>query len=146
MPLGQISLPVQFGTPQHFRIDFVNFIVADFNGIYHAILGRPGIAKFMAVPHYGYLILKMPNDKGTLSLRGNVLMAHACETSAYATAEIEELKARMEDTVLEAKKLPSAELEIPIKQCKCATEKSKVNLVPGDDEKTALIGGDLDQK
>lgn len=80
-PLGQISLSVQFGMPQHFRTDFINFAVADFNEVYHTILGRPGIAKFMAVLHYGYLVLKMPTDKETLSLWENVLMAHACETS-----------------------------------------------------------------
>lgn len=50
-PLRQVTLPVQFGTKQHFRTDHVNFIMADFEGIYHAILDRPGIAKFMAVPH-----------------------------------------------------------------------------------------------
>jgi len=40
VPLGQIMLPVQFGTPDHFRTEFVNFVVADFDGTYHAILGR----------------------------------------------------------------------------------------------------------
>ena len=30
--LGQITLPVQFGTPDHFRIEFINFMVADFDG------------------------------------------------------------------------------------------------------------------
>jgi hypothetical protein len=73
-PLGQITLPVQFGTADHFRIDYANFIVADFKGTYHAILGRPALAKFMVMPHYVYLLLKMPTEKGVLSLRGNVLV------------------------------------------------------------------------
>ena len=38
-PLGQITLPVQFGVAKHFRVDYVNFLVADFNMAYHAILG-----------------------------------------------------------------------------------------------------------
>ena len=40
------------------------FEVVDFPGSYHAILGRPCYAKFMAVPNYTYLKLKMlgPND------------------------------------------------------------------------------------
>ena len=50
-PLGQITLPVQFGTIDHFRTEYVNFFVADFDTTYHAILGRPALAKFMAVPH-----------------------------------------------------------------------------------------------
>jgi hypothetical protein len=62
IPLEQISLPVQFGTPAHFHTDYVNFVVADFEGTYHAILGRPALTKFMAVLHYSYLVLKMPTE------------------------------------------------------------------------------------
>jgi hypothetical protein len=47
-PLGQITLPVQFGTPDHFCVDYVNFIIMDFEGTYNAILGRPALAMFMA--------------------------------------------------------------------------------------------------
>ena len=61
---------MQFGTPDHFRTDYVNFVVADFDGTYHAILGRPSLTKFMAIPHYRYLVLKMPTEKGVLTLRG----------------------------------------------------------------------------
>jgi hypothetical protein len=38
----------------------IQFEVADFETSYHAILGRPALAKFMAIPHYPYLLLKMP--------------------------------------------------------------------------------------
>jgi hypothetical protein len=55
-PLDQITLAVQFSTTDHFRIDYVNFIIADFKGTYHAILGRPAQAKFMMIPHYVYLL------------------------------------------------------------------------------------------
>jgi hypothetical protein len=68
-------LPIQFGTANHFRVEFISFIVVDFEGTYHAILGRPALAKFMAIPHYVYLMLKMPTQHGVLSLRGNVLVA-----------------------------------------------------------------------
>jgi hypothetical protein len=77
--LGQITLLVQFGTPNHFRVDYVNFIITDFKGTYHAILGRPALAKFMVEPHYVYLLLKMPTEKGVLTLRGNVFIAYTCE-------------------------------------------------------------------
>jgi hypothetical protein len=66
-PLGQIMLAVQFSTADHFHIDYVNFIIADFEGTYHAILGRPALAKFMAIPHYVDQLLKMPTKKGVLS-------------------------------------------------------------------------------
>jgi len=62
LPLGQITLSVQFGTAKHFCVDYVNFLTADFNTAYHAILDRPALAKFMAVPHYTYLVLKMPTE------------------------------------------------------------------------------------
>jgi hypothetical protein len=91
---------VQFGTADHFRTDYVNFVVADFEGTYHAILGRPAITKFMVVPHYRYLVLKMPTEKGVLTLRGNVFVAH-------------DLSLCMAATTMEAKKTPPNQLEIP---------------------------------
>jgi hypothetical protein len=89
-------MAVQLGTTDHFRIDYVNFIVADFKGTYHAILGRPALAKFIAIPHYVYLLLKMSTNKGVLSLRGNVLIAYNYEKEGYATVEALELSIRMQ--------------------------------------------------
>ena len=71
-PLGEITLPVQFGMASNYRIEHINFYVADFNTAYHAILGRPAMAKFMAVPHYAYLVLKMPSPVGVLALWANL--------------------------------------------------------------------------
>ena len=62
LPLGQIILLVQFGTTKHFRVDYINFLIADFTTANHAILGQPALAKFMALPHYTYLVLKMPTE------------------------------------------------------------------------------------
>ena len=59
-PIGSVTLPITFGTEQNFRTEYIKFEVADFESSYHAILGRPALAKFMAVPHYVYLLLKMP--------------------------------------------------------------------------------------
>ena len=80
-------LPVQFGTTDHFRTDYVNFMIADFKGTYHAILGRPMLTKFMAIPHYRYLVLKMPTEKGVLTLRGNVYAAYTYEEDSFKIAE-----------------------------------------------------------
>ena len=60
-PLGEITLPVEFGTASNFRVEHINIYVANFNAAYHAILGRLALAKFMAIPHYAYLVLKMPS-------------------------------------------------------------------------------------
>jgi hypothetical protein len=59
-PLGTVVLPVTFGTRENYRTEFIKFEVANFESSYHAILGRSALAKFMAVPHYVYLLLKMP--------------------------------------------------------------------------------------
>ena len=61
-PLGQITLLVQFGTADHFRTEYMNFFVVDFDTAYHAILGRPALAKLMSVPHYVYMVLKIPME------------------------------------------------------------------------------------
>jgi recombinational DNA repair protein RecR len=148
--LGQITLAVQFGTADHFRIDYINFIVVDFEGTYHAILGRLAPAKFMAIPHYVYLLQKMPIETGVLSLRGNVLIAYNCEKEGYATAEVLELSIRMQQSITNAKKIPPADLEIPSKEATRAAAKSKetkgVELVLGNKSKTARIGATLDPK
>jgi hypothetical protein len=53
IPLGLVVLPVTFGeTRENYHIEYIKFEVVDFETSYHAILGRPAIAKFMAVPHY----------------------------------------------------------------------------------------------
>ena len=40
-------------------MEVLTFEVVDFLGSYHAILGWPCYAKFMAVPNYTYLKMKM---------------------------------------------------------------------------------------
>ena len=85
--LGEITLPVQFGTASNYRVEHINFYVADFNTAYHVILGRPALAKFMAVPHYAYLVMKMPSPVGVLALRANLFVAYACEIESLALAE-----------------------------------------------------------
>jgi hypothetical protein len=67
-PLGTMVLPVTFGTRENYRTEFIKFEVANFKSSYHAILGRPALAKFMAVLHYVYLLLKMPGRSGVLNL------------------------------------------------------------------------------
>jgi hypothetical protein len=87
LPLSQITLPVQFDTAEHFHIGYVNFLVVDVDTAYHAILGRTALAKFMAIPHYTYLVLKMPTEQGILSLRANLHVAYSCEKESFALAK-----------------------------------------------------------
>ncbi|XP_066333335.1 uncharacterized protein [Miscanthus floridulus] len=112
-PLGEISLLVQFGTAANYRVKHINFYVADFDTAYHAILGRPALAKFMAIPHYAYLVLKMPSPVGVLSLRANLSVAYACETESLALAEATDLSIQMASVVAEAKMVSADDMEIP---------------------------------
>jgi len=81
-PIGAVTLPVTFGTEQNFQMEYIKFELADFKSSYHAILGRPALAKFMAVPHYMYLLLKMPGNMGVHSLRGELLKSFECDKEA----------------------------------------------------------------
>jgi hypothetical protein len=63
-PLGQLDMPVCFETPSNFRRETLTFEVVGFRGTYHAVLGRLCYAKFMVVPNYTYLKLKMPAQRG----------------------------------------------------------------------------------
>jgi hypothetical protein len=56
------------------------FEVTDFETSYHAILGRLAITKFMAVPHYMYLVLKIPSTAGVLSLQADLKISFDCDT------------------------------------------------------------------
>jgi hypothetical protein len=70
-PLGHIYLSVTFGTPENYITEFLRFEVARFDCGYNAIIGRPGLAKFMAIPHYPYMILKMPGPQGIITVRAD---------------------------------------------------------------------------
>jgi hypothetical protein len=65
-PLGQIDLPVTFGNPSNFRMEVLTFEVVGFHGTNHAILGRSCYTKFMVVPNYTYLKLKMLDPHGVI--------------------------------------------------------------------------------
>jgi hypothetical protein len=67
--IGQIWLSVQLGKPENFRREDVLFDVADDVEIpFNAILGRPAIAKFMAVLHHAYQCVKIPGPNGVITL------------------------------------------------------------------------------
>jgi hypothetical protein len=67
-PLRSITLPVTFGTEENFRIENVQFDIVEVNLPFNAIIGRPSLYRFMAIAHYGYLVLKMPSPAGILTV------------------------------------------------------------------------------
>jgi hypothetical protein len=49
-------------------METLTFEVVGFHGTNHAILGYPRYTKFMVVPNYTYLKLKMPGACGVISI------------------------------------------------------------------------------
>jgi hypothetical protein len=110
-PLGQLDLPICFGAPSNFRKETFTFEVVGFRGTYHAVLGRPCYAKFMAIPNYTYLKLKMPGPNGVITVGPMYRQAYECDMEcveyAEALAESEALIVDIENLskeVLDAKR------------------------------------------
>jgi hypothetical protein len=78
-PLGRIALNVCFGNRQNYRREKLDFEVMDWPSQYHAILGRPALSRFMAVPHYTYLVLKMPGPRGIITVKGSFEDSDLCD-------------------------------------------------------------------
>jgi hypothetical protein len=141
-----VVLPVTFGeTRENYRTEYIKFEVADFETSYHAILGRPAITKFMAVPHYTYLVLKMPSPAGVLSLQGDLKISFDCDKEAVELAATNQ--------VPNAKMEIRSELDIPEKsdntnkpQPAEEVQVKRIDFGTGDSSNTTTIGAGLDPK
>ena len=104
----------------------------------------------MVVPHYAYLVMKMPLPVGVLTLRANLSVAYAYETESLALTEATNLSIQMASVVTDAKMVPADDLEIPALEPPRASAKSKemkeVSLGLDDPTKIAKIGTHLDPK
>jgi hypothetical protein len=145
-PLGQLDLPVCFGTPSNFRNETLTFEVVGFRGTYHAVLGRPCYAKFMAVPNYTYLKLKMSGPNGVITVGSTYRHAYECDVECVEYAEaLAESEALIADLECLSKEVPDAKCHAgnfePAKAVK------SVPLDPSNDTcKQVQIGSKLDPK
>jgi hypothetical protein len=87
LPIGQIDLPVTFGDVRNFRTEILTFKVVGFSGTYHAILVRPTYAKFMAVPDYTYLKLKILCPKGIIIVGPTYQHTYECDDECFQFVE-----------------------------------------------------------
>jgi hypothetical protein len=151
IPLGSVVLPVTFGeTRENYCTEYIKFEVVDFKTSYHAIIGRPAIAKFMAVPHYTYLVLKMPCPTNVPSLQGDLKISFDCGTEAVELAATNQVANAMIEIYVASKNLAPTELEIPEKFDKAKkpqpyeeVQLKAIDLGTGDSSKTTMIGGGL---
>ena len=106
VPLGQIDLPITFGDPSNYRKETHTFEVVGFHGTYHTILGRPCYAKFIAIPIYTYLKLKMPGLGGVITIGTSFQHAYEskveCRGHAAAIISSGELAAIKKEVTEEA--------------------------------------------
>jgi hypothetical protein len=112
-PLGMMVLPVTFSTRENYRTEFIKFEVANFESSNHAILGHPALTKFMAVPHYVYLLLKMLGQSGVLTLRGDLKKSYDCNQEAIQYALTTRVSDASGEVFAAAQQLSQAGLEIP---------------------------------
>ena len=84
--LGQIRLPVTFGTYDNYRTELVDFDIAHISLPYNAILRYPTLAQFMAATHPAYNLMKMPGSKDVLTVVGDTKEALAALKLALKTA------------------------------------------------------------
>ena len=89
-PIGQVRLPVTFGRRDNYRIELIDFDVAHIRLPYNAILGYPALAKFMAVTHHGYNVLKMPESYGVITVACEEKDAVCSLERAFQAASLED--------------------------------------------------------
>jgi hypothetical protein len=150
-PIGRVCLPVTFGTKEDFCTEYLTFEVADFRLSYHAILGRPMLAKFMDIPHHTYLIMKMPSPNGILFVLGDIMVSYNCESATVELSKDSTIKDASTVMVAQAPKIDQSTLEVPEqKRTSTALDPSpafkKVCLGLPDASKEVVIGANLDPK
>jgi hypothetical protein len=146
-PLWQIDLLVWFGTPDNYRKETLTFEVVGFRGAYHAILGRPCYAKFMAVPNYTYLKMKMSGPNGIITVGSPIEHAFDCDVECVEHAEALALD---EVLVANMEKMVNEDLYSTAKHAgsfKAAEQTKEVPLDPAAPEGKALrVSSTLDPK
>jgi hypothetical protein len=145
-PLGQLDLPVCFGTPSNFRRETLTFEVVGFRGTYHAVLGRPCYTKFMAVPNYTYLKFKMSGPTGVITVGSTYRHAYECDVECVEYAEaLAESGALIADPECLSKEVPDAKRHAG--NFEPAEAVKSIPLDPNNDAcKQVRIGSELDPK
>jgi hypothetical protein len=89
----------------------------------------------MAIPHYSYMILKMPGPQGIITMRANFQGTAECFRGA-----------------IQATSKPEEDLAIPTNKAQAVTsirpteETKRINLGFADERKIAIISSSLDDK
>ena len=114
--------------------------MVDFLGSYHAIMGRPCYAKFMAIPNYTYLRFKMPGPNGVITMGITFLHTYTCDYEHYElttaiinSAELPRLRESSTPVVPDCNKPTSSTAFHPLEETKA------VGIKPTDPTKMVRI-------
>jgi hypothetical protein len=126
-------------------------MVADFETAYNMFLRRPTLTKFMTIPHYVYLVLKMPGSLGVISIRGDVKRTYDCYKEScemtnmlIVSAEFQELKKALVESHLDSIMFEAKTSKMSI-QLEDSLSKM-IPLSPDEPPKVALVNNSLDPK
>src|SRR4051812_4241048 len=143
-PIGKIYLETAFGTSENFRSEIIPYEVAKLESPYHAILGRPAYARFMARPCYVHLKLKISGPFGAITVDGSRSRAKGSDEQhvkfaewACAKEDLSEFQEKVDpvDTTILKKPTPDNNPKF-----QPAQDTKKVDFVPGDASKHFIIG------
>jgi hypothetical protein len=152
--MGKIRIDLMFGNRDNCRVENLMFEVVDMDSPYHALLGRPALAKFMASTHVAYLKM-MSGPRGVITIIGDYKRSMACATARSNLAKtliIAEEKKRLKraveiaEMVMAGKSMPGMANPNGTTSFQVAKEVNKVALDEVFPERHALIGTGLDPK
>jgi hypothetical protein len=109
------------------------------------------LAKFMAIPHHTYLIMKMPMPNRILSVLRDIMVSYNCESATVELYKDFAIKAAATVMVAQATKIDQTTLKVP-EQKRTSTALDpcpavkKVCLGLPDASKEVIIGANLDPK
>jgi hypothetical protein len=71
------------------------------------------LAKFMAIPHHTYLIMRVPAPNGILPDLGDIMISYNCESATVELSKDSAIKAAATVMVAQAAKIVQTTLEVP---------------------------------
>lgn len=145
-PLGKITLDMQFGTPDNFRKEKIEFEVMDWPSQYHAIFGRPAYARFVAVRHYTYLLLKIPGPRGPITVKGSFAVSDQYDRDFHKISESFGMQAEYEATKLttDHNVLPDVARSSQKQNFDTTKNTKEVQVHPIDPKKATFVASNLD--
>jgi hypothetical protein len=140
--MGRVQLEVLFGQKGNSRREPIWFEVVDISSTYHALLGLPALAKFMAVPHYAYLKMKLLGPRGVIPVSGCFKKSLACakESSQLAEALVIAEEKRQLLHCVELTQQDVLARQSPVEQFKPADDTKRILLDESDPSKFIIIG------